>query len=127
MMYRVAILGMALLLLILPQVQAAENNVIAVASDGKTMDAAVSQRAARCSYFLFFDKEGNLKGVEENPYRENRGSAGVSAADFLAERNVAVVVAGMVGNKMEAALEAHDIAFVAYTGIVADAVKHVIK
>ena len=126
-MARKGILFAVLLCLIQPQLLAIENDVIVVASEGKTMEAAVSQRAARCSYFLFFDKEGNLKSAEENPFKDNRGSAGVSAADFLAERNVSVLLAGMFGNKMANALESHGITMVEFSGSVADALKRVLK
>jgi predicted Fe-Mo cluster-binding NifX family protein len=126
-MVRTGVLLGVIILMILPHLQASENDVIVVAAEGKTVEAAVSQRAARCSYFLFFDGDGNLKSAEENPFKDNRGSAGVSAADYLAERNVSVLVAGMFGNKMQGALEGHEITMVEFSGSVADALKHVLK
>lgn len=126
-MLRIGTFFLVVFILIQPQILGAENGLIAVASEGKTAEAAVGQRAARCSYFLLFDREGNLKDAVENPFKDNRGSAGVSAADFLAERNVTVLVAGMFGGKMQAALEANDIAALEFSGSVEDAVKHVLK
>jgi len=126
-MFRMGTLFLAIFLLIQPQILSAEKGVIAVASEGKTLEAAVSLRAARCSYFLLFDEEGNLKSAAENPFKDNRGSAGVSAADFLADHDVTVVVAGMFGNKMQSALEANDITSIEFSGSVENAVKHVLK
>ncbi|MBN2409296.1 MAG: NifB/NifX family molybdenum-iron cluster-binding protein, partial [Candidatus Aminicenantes bacterium] len=63
----------------------------------------------------------------ENPYREQRGGAGVSSADLLADKGVTVFVAGQIGGKMAAALENHGIAFVAFSGTVRDAVAHVLE
>ncbi len=126
-MFRVRILCLTFVLLILPHVLGAENVLIAVASEGKTIESDVSERAARCRYFLLFDGEGNLKNAVENPFKEKRGSAGVSVVELLAERNVTVVVAGMFGDKMQAALETNEIAFTEFSGSVEDAVKHVLK
>jgi predicted Fe-Mo cluster-binding NifX family protein len=104
-----------------------ENLVVAVASDGKTPKAAVSENAGRCPYFLIFDSEGNLLDSVENPYKDARGSAGVSAANFLAGKNVTIVVAGKCGSKMKGALEAHEIAYFKFEGMAEDAVKKILE
>jgi predicted Fe-Mo cluster-binding NifX family protein len=127
MMGRIGLLFGMVFLLIQPHTLGAGDVLIAVASEGETAEADVSQRAARCSYFLMFDGEGTLKNALENPFKSRRGSAGVSVADYLKERNVTVVVAGMFGNKMQAALEANGIDSLEYSGSVEDAVKRVLK
>lgn len=100
---------------------------IAIASDGKTLDSQVGEKAARCQWFLFFDEEGTLTETLENPYREEIGGAGISCAALLAENKVTIFVAGFVGNKMAAALENSQIAFISFTGSVKEAVAHVLE
>ena len=125
-MLRVMIVTMTIVLMFQPSLMGEEKAVIAIASDGETLEAAVSQIAARASYFLIVDSEGKLIEAVENPYKENRGSAGVSVANFLAEKNVTIVVAGDFGNKMKDALKAKEIAYSEFEGIVADAIKKVL-
>ena len=96
------------LVLIFPPCSVEEDIIIAVASDGKTLKDSVSQVAARCPYFLFIDGTGKLLETVDNPYADTRGSAGVSAANFLAEKNVTIVVAGSFGNKMKDALKTRE-------------------
>lgn len=100
---------------------------IAVASDGEALDSQVTNQGPRCSWFLLFDDSGELKETLENPYREQRGGAGVGSADLLAGKGVTIFVAGQIGSKMAAALENYGIAFVAFSGTVKDAVAHVLK
>jgi predicted Fe-Mo cluster-binding NifX family protein len=100
---------------------------IAVASEGEAVDSQVSSQGARCSWLLFFDAEGERIETMENPYRGQRGSAGVNCAQLLAGKGVTVFVAGQIGNKMAAALENSNIAFVSFSGEVKDAVAHVLE
>ena len=85
---------------------ASEPSLIAVAADAKELAAPVSEVAARCRYFLFFNEQGVLVDTVENPYRTASGGAGGQAADFLAGRNVEVVIAGEFGQNMLDALQA---------------------
>ena len=110
-----------------PYLRTQEKVVIAIAADGETTAANVSEIAARCNTFLFFDSEGKLFKAETNPYKDNRGSAGVSAAGFLAEREVTLVAAGRFGNKMRDALAAHNIACMEFTGSVLDAIQKILE
>jgi predicted Fe-Mo cluster-binding NifX family protein len=107
--------------------QEEQEKKIAVASDGETIDSQVAYKAARCHWFLLFDEKGQPIEALENPYREQRGDAGINSAALLAENEVTVFVAGNVGAKMADALEMSDISFIAFTGTVEDAVKHVLE
>jgi predicted Fe-Mo cluster-binding NifX family protein len=100
---------------------------IAVASSGKTRDAQVADQAARCPWLLFFDEEGQLLEVLENPYQQAGGGAGLKCIELLTDRKVSVFAAGRVGNKMAGALEQNGITFVAFRGTVEDAVRHILK
>ena len=100
---------------------------IAIASDGETIDSQVAEQGARCRWFLFFDEKEQLTEVLENPYQQERGNAGIKCTELLSDNEVTVFVAGNVGNKMAAALERSDITFIAFTGTVEDAIKHVLE
>jgi len=126
-MLRILIVSITLVLLFQPFLMGEEKVVIAVASDGETLEAAVSHLAARGSYFLIVDGEGKLLEAVENPYKDTRGGAGVSAAKFLAKKNVTIVIAGNFGNKMKDALKAQEIAYFEFEGIVEEAIKKILE
>jgi len=126
-MLRIVVVFITLVLIFSPCSAGEEDIVIAVASDGKTLKDSVSQLAARCPYFLFIDSTGKLLEAVDNPYVETRGSAGVSAANFLAERNVTIVIAGRFGDNMKNVLETKEIAYFESQGIVEEAIKNVLE
>lgn len=99
---------------------------IAVACDGETLEAQVINKGARGQYLQFFDEKGDLLEVCENPYWEQVGSAGVSCADFIAEKGATVFVAETVGSKMEEALDKNQITFKSFQGTVNEAVAFVL-
>ena len=99
---------------------------IAVACDGETLEAQVANKGPRGQYLQFFDKKGNLLEVCKNPYWEQVGGAGVNCADFIAEKGATVFVAGMVGSKMEEAMEKNQITFKSFQGTVNEAVAFVL-
>ena len=126
-MLRILIVLVTFVLLFEPHVMGEEKIIIAVASDGETLKANVSDTAARCPYFLIVDGKGKLLEAVKNPYKDTRGSAGVSAANFLAEKNATIIVAGNCGNKMKDVLEAQEMAFFEFEGIAAGAIKKILE
>jgi len=126
-MLRILIVLITFVLLFQPHVMGEETTIIAVASDGEALEAAVSHLAARGAFFLIVDSKGKLLEAVENPYKDTRGGAGVSAANFLAEKNVTIVVAGNFGNKMKDALKSQEITYFEFEGIVEDAIKKVLE
>ena len=102
---------------------------IAVASSGKTVTASVSDLAAHCPYYLIFDRAGKLREVIDNPYKDVSGGAGPSAADFLAQKGVTIVIAETFGYKMINAMKENAITYYNYKleGSAEDAVKRVLK
>ena len=126
-MLRIMVVFITLVLIFPPCSVGEEDVIIAVASDGKTLKDSVSQLAARCPYFLFIDGTGKLLEAVDNPYEDTRGGAGVSAANFLAERNVTIVIAGMFGDKMKNVLETKEIAYFESQGTVEEAIKKVLE
>jgi len=126
-MLRIVFVLIMLVLMFPPCSAGKEDVIIAVASDGKTLKDSVSQLAARCPYFLFIDGEGKLLEAVDNPYMETRPGAGVSAANFLAERNATVVIAGRFGSKMKNVLETKEISCFEFQGIVEEAIRKVLE
>jgi predicted Fe-Mo cluster-binding NifX family protein len=100
---------------------------IAVASEGEAIDSQVSSQGARCAWLLFFDEEGKRTEALENPYRGERGSAGINCAELLAGKGVTVFVAGQIGRKMAAELKKDNIVFVPFSGSVKDALAQTLK
>ena len=100
---------------------------IAIASEGTTIESSVGGKAARCKHFLIFDKEGKLSDVLENPCRNASSGAGSMTADFLAQEEVTLLVAGNIGYKMIAALQAKKIAHLQFSGTVENALERALE
>jgi len=107
--------------------QEEQPKIIAIASDGETIDSQVGTQGARCSWFLFFDQKGQLTEALENPYQQADREAGLKCTELLADHEVTIFVAGKIGDKMAEALERKNIDFVAFSGTVKDAIKHVLE
>jgi len=128
-MKKIVFVSLAILFLCSVAVNAADsiNDKIAVASNGETLKASVSNKAAKCPYYLIFDSKGNLTEVIDNPYEDASRSAGPSAANFLAGKGVTMVIAGNFGSKMINTLKSNGITHFEFKGSVGDAVKKVLK
>ena len=103
------------------------SGLIAVSVDEKTQSANVSSQAARCAYYIIFDNKGKLLEVIDNPIKDARSGAGTSAANFLDNKGIAVVVAETFGNKMINAMKSKGIKFVEFKGRADNAVKEALK
>lgn len=102
-----------------------EGFTIAVASDSQEATGQISTVAARAAYFLFFDKDGNLLETVANPHADDAGGAGPSTANFLAAKQINIVIAGRFGTKMSNALKAANIKYIEKQGSIIDEVKGV--
>ncbi len=126
-MFRIITVVIMLVLLFPPCSMGEEEVLIAVASEGKTLKDSVSQVAGRCPYFIFIDSTGKILEAVDNPYKTEGGSAGVSAANFLAEKKVTIIVAEKFGSKMKNVLQTKEIICFEWEGIVEEAVKKVLE
>lgn len=99
---------------------------IAVAATGQEKDAAINEQAGRTPFFLIFDDKGNFLEALENPARDQSRRAGPSAALFLADKDVTLVIAGDFGDKMIQVLDEHHIQYVSKTGAADNVVKTVL-
>ncbi len=124
-MKRSFFISLAIFFLCAVMVNAAEleKMKIAVAAGSKTTKASVSNMAAKCPYYLIFNNKGELTEVIDNPYKNASRSAGPSAANFLAQRDIDIIVAGSFGSKMINTLKDKGITHYEFKGSVGNAVK----
>jgi len=99
---------------------------IAIASTGDTRKSSVSDQAARCPYYLIFDRSGSLLEAIANPCKDVAGSAAPKAAQLLAGKEVKMVIAEQFGKKLTSELEAKGICYIRLEGSVEKALKRVL-
>jgi len=99
---------------------------IAIASEGDTRKSSVSDQAARCPYYLIFDRSGTLLEAIENPCKDAVGQAAQKAAQLLAEKNAKMIIAGEFGKRMTYELENKGICYIRLSGKVEKAIERVL-
>ncbi len=98
--------------------------IVAVSSEGPTIEANVSPRFGRCPYFVMADTNGPAFRVVENPAALRGSGAGIQAARLLSEEKVEYVLTGECGPNAVEALTAAGIRVAAGTsGIVREAIE----
>lgn len=100
---------------------------IAVASNSKNITSSVGTMAGRSPYYLIFDRTGTLIEVVENPYKDVRGGAGSSTANYLVEKGVTIVIAETFGGKMINAMKSTGMTYFEFKGSVTDGVNEVLN
>ena len=127
-MKRISFLCFTMLFLVSAVTYAGQEVVvkIAVASNNKNTTSNVAAMAGRSPYYLIFDSTGKLAEVIENPYKDSRGGAGPSTANFLAEKGVTIVIAETFGGKMINAMKSKGMTYFEFKGVASDAVKKVL-
>lgn len=73
---------------------------IAVTSESEGLDSNISNFFGRCPYFIIVEiNEDNIKGNRSvrNSAMNQRGGAGISAAQIVGDNNVEAVISGNVG------------------------------
>jgi predicted Fe-Mo cluster-binding NifX family protein len=125
-MRRVSLMILVVSFLMTSFVYAGQNGKIAVATDEKMPDAAVSSQAGRSSFFLLFDEKGTFLEAIGNPYTEAK-SRGIAVADFLAAKGVTAVVAGSFGDRITEGMKNKGIRALTFKGKAADAVKKILS
>ncbi len=71
---------------------AEQKGKICVATQEKSPEAAVSDKAGLAPYFLIFDEKGNLIETIDNPFKTRKFEAGHLMADFLPTKGVTAVI-----------------------------------
>ncbi len=77
---------------------------VAIASEGKELSSAVSDRAGRAPFYLIFE-DGKLVEAWQNPFSVGGGGAGFGVAEVLRKKGVNIAVAAKFGPNMKAALQ----------------------
>lgn len=98
---------------------------IAVAADGGSLEANVSERFGRAPWFVIVNSCTLAFTAVPNPAIHMSGGAGPTVASELAGLHVDLALAGRVGPKAEKALDQAGIRFAPSTGTVATAVRAV--
>ena len=100
---------------------------IAIATVEKNSISTISTRGGRAPYYLIFNENGELLDTISNPFVSGGGGAGVGVAKMLADINVAIVIAGAIGEKMEESLNKRDVKFYEKEGLAEEILKEFIK
>ncbi|SKA96211.1 Predicted Fe-Mo cluster-binding protein, NifX family [Paucidesulfovibrio gracilis DSM 16080] len=80
--------------------------IIAISSQGPTLDHAVDPRFGRAAGFILFDTESREHRWLENTANASQAQgAGIQTAQAVAESGASLVLTGRVGPKAEAALQ----------------------
>ncbi len=115
------------LLIVLASRATAQIMKIAVPTTGYEKNSLISEETGRAPFFLFFDEKGNFLEAIKNPAKNQSGGISRMVVSLLSDKNVTMIIAESIGDKMKQALIAHNINFTNNTGIADDAVKTIIK
>ncbi len=105
----------------------ADGSKIAVAAQGDTVASQVSPQAGFSPFFLLFDQRGILLETLKNPAESGAMGSGTEVVDFLAKRDVKVIVAEGFGNRIVEYITGKGMRNVEYKGNAAEAVKFVLS
>ncbi|MBN2094581.1 MAG: NifB/NifX family molybdenum-iron cluster-binding protein [Candidatus Aenigmarchaeota archaeon] len=102
---------------------------IAISSTGNTLESEVSEVFARCPYFLIVETEGKSYHLAEAVKNEyiNAGSAGIRAAELIAEKGANGVIAGDFGPRAVDVLSQFNIKAWRKKGAVKEALEEVLS
>ncbi len=105
----------------------AETMKIAVPATGSEKNALISEETGRAPFFLFFDSKGQFLEAMKNPARDQSGGISRTVVALLSDKDVTIIIARSIGDKMKKTLTAHNIEIVNKTGTADDAVKAIIE
>lgn len=85
--------------------------IIAITSEGDTIDSQVDPRFGRAKFFLIYNDEyGKWEGVDNKQNFQAAQGAGIQAATTIAQKNCNVLITGHCGPKAFRALSAAGVA-----------------
>ena len=97
---------------------------ICVTAQGDNLDSQVDPRFGRCQYFIIVDSDTLEFQALTNPGIDAMGGAGVQSGQFVASKEVKVVVTGNVGPNAFQTLQAAGIeVIVGISGVVKAAIE----
>ncbi len=83
--------------------------IIMISAQGNELSSQVSARFGRTPWFIRYDTQAETWQAFENQAVSQRGGAGISSAQFLAEKGVQAAVSGAFGPNAHQALSAGSI------------------
>lgn len=98
---------------------------IAIAATNKEKSAQISDQGGRAPYYLIFDEKGILLEKIKNPFAVGGGGAGFAVAKMMQNKDVDIVVAGTIGEKMAKALEERKIKWYVKKGIASQIIQEI--
>jgi predicted Fe-Mo cluster-binding NifX family protein len=98
---------------------------VAVAAAAPDLLGPMSQHGARAPFFLIFDGGGNLVETLANPHAQKADHVGELTAEWLAGKEITIVVSPHFGPYYRDALTKRGIRFLEHDGIVNDIVKEI--
>ena len=103
-----------------------EPRVIAVASDDGDTTSVVGAYPARSRYYLLFSGITMVE-VLKNPFLDKGAGAGPLIVDYLAQKGVAILVAGGFGPPMIEAMNKKGMKYFQFSGVAQEAVERVMS
>jgi len=100
---------------------------IAIATVRKEKTSKISKRGGRAPYYLIFNEKAELLETLSNPFKIGGGGAGIAAAKMLADKQVNILIAGAIGEKMQNALTKRNIKCYEKTGMAKQIIQEIIN
>ncbi|MFH1505293.1 MAG: NifB/NifX family molybdenum-iron cluster-binding protein [Candidatus Omnitrophota bacterium] len=79
------------------EAKSASGGKICITSQGDSLSSAVDPRFGRCQYFIIADTESENFEAVQNPNIDSMGGAGIQSGQFIAEKQVKVMLTGNIG------------------------------
>ncbi len=70
---------------------------ICITSEGDNLDSKIDPRFGRCRYFIIVNADTLEFEPINNPNIDSMGGAGIQSGQFMADRNIKVVLTGNIG------------------------------
>jgi predicted Fe-Mo cluster-binding NifX family protein len=80
------------------------SGVIAITSNGETLESTVSEKFGRCRFFITIEPDTMKFEVIRNAAEQMQGGVGPKAAEIIINKGVSVLLTGHVGDKAAEAL-----------------------
>ncbi len=103
------------------------SNVIAIASDGNTLNSNISSNASRSDYYIFIDEKGNTLEILNNSFKNIKGGASSKLVEMLKNKKVSHFVASNLGYKLENSLNSNKIKHTIYHGNINTFIEQLVK
>ena len=87
---------------------------IMISSEGKSLDCRPSLRFGRAPYFIKINLSNDDWEAYQNPAIDQRGGAGIKAAQFMLDQKITHVLTGRFGPNAHQALSASGIKMVSF-------------